>query len=267
MLDISVEEAEKLIDEGNDRELMEGALQTGDLQVTIHNDFADPTQEIDSGSFYDNTGIRNFEAAVDHMLDREDKIELLLGKRQVAIDFRIERLDRAVPAETLKFFTGNKMPAMQIGQYFEVTLTKTSQNESRQITELPEELELVLHLPDQLKADNRKFYILNMHTGADGRPEYTEFADKDKDADTVTFSADRFSTCAIAYIDWQPKAEQTPEITDTAADSDAPEGNTVTAGNPGMNNTLTSIAVVLVVILVAAVCILVMLLIMRKRRE
>ena len=43
MLDISVEEAEKLIDEGNDRELMEGALQTGDLQVTIHNDFADPT--------------------------------------------------------------------------------------------------------------------------------------------------------------------------------------------------------------------------------
>lgn len=267
MLDISVEEAEKLIDEGNDRKLMEGALQTGDLQVTIHNDFADPTQEIDSGSFYDNTGIRNFEAAVDHMLDREDKIELLLGKRQVAIDFRIERLDRTVPAETLKFFSGNKMPAMQIGQYFEVTLTKTSQNESRQITELPEELELVLHLPDQLKADNRKFYILNMHTGADGRPEYTEFADKDKDADTVTFSADRFSTCAIAYIDWQPKAEQTPEITDTAADSDASEGNTVTAGNPGMNNTLTSIAVVLVVILVAAVCILAMLLIMRKRRE
>ena len=35
------------------------------------------------------------------MLDREDKIELLLGKRQVAIDFRIERLDRTVPAETL----------------------------------------------------------------------------------------------------------------------------------------------------------------------
>lgn len=260
-LNVSVEDAEKLIESGDDRELMEGALKTGDLQVTIRNDFSDTVEETASVSHYENAGVKNFEAALDHILDKDEKMEILRGNRQVTISFLIDRIDGAVPSETIKFFTANKIPAMQIGQYFEVTLTETAQNETRKITELPEELELVLRLPDRLKADNRKFYILRMHTNADGTLEYTELADKDKDADTVTFTTDRFSTYAIAYIDWQPNADTQQESTE--AENTTPAQTT---GSPGISGAVTSVIAVLAVILAAAASMLILWFIMKKRR-
>ena len=44
-LHISVEEAERLIAEKKEGELLAGALKTGDLQIAVHNDFADGRQE------------------------------------------------------------------------------------------------------------------------------------------------------------------------------------------------------------------------------
>lgn len=76
-LNISVEEAERMIDADEDKELMNSALQTGDLQVTIHNDFAVDVQETSSGSFYENSSVTNLETILDHVLTKEEKIEML----------------------------------------------------------------------------------------------------------------------------------------------------------------------------------------------
>lgn len=250
-LNTSIEEAEKLIDENNDQELLSAALQTGDLQVTIHNDFADTTQETYSGTFYDNSSVRNFEIAVNHILSKEDKIEMLLGRNPVAINFYIGLIDETGLTETVEFFENNKIRGMQIGQFFEVSLMKSCQNDTKMITRLPQELKIILNVPDHLKKENRKFYILRMHTNEDGKQEFTELIDEDKDPDTITFSTDRFSPYAIAYIDWELK-----EDNDTRG---------VTLQNSNLNSK-TGIIIVLSLVLAVIVTSTLIVLIIKKKK-
>lgn len=218
-LGTSVEEAQKLIEEGNDKELMISALETGGLQVTIHNDFADTIQETSSGSFYDNSSVANFEVVLNYVLDQEDKIDMLLGRNPISINLYIDCLDGTEPPDTVRVFEEKKMPGMQIGQYFEVSLMETRQSDTRMITELPGPLKVTLNLPEHLKTEDRRFYILRLHTKEDGTQEFTELADEDNNPDTVTFSTDRFSPYAIAYIDPHVKGTETPKAIEQTGSS------------------------------------------------
>lgn len=216
-LNIPVEEAERMIDADEDKELMTGALQTGDLQVTIHNDFAANVQETSSGSFYENSTVRNFEAVLDHVLTKEEKIEMLRGNEPVAFNLYINNVGEEVSGVTVKYFEKKKLPSMKIGQYFDVFLLESKQGDTQMISQLTEALHVVINVPDNLRADNRKFYILRMHTMEDGSLEYMELLDEDDDPDTISFSTDRFSHYAIAYIDWS--ADGTAEQTEIKADN------------------------------------------------
>lgn len=193
-MNVSVEEAERLVKGNNDAELMSGALETGDLQVTIHNDFSEAEQEV---SYY------NFEAVVDYFLSGEEKMELLRGNAPAAIHLYIEDASGKEPAQVQKDFAENKLPGMSIGQYFEVSLTARKQGETQTISELPTALQVVIDVPEHLKAEERQFYILRSHTKKDGSREFAQLADEDDNPDTITFSTDKFSPYAIAYIDWQ----------------------------------------------------------------
>lgn len=252
-LNTPMEEAGRLIDENNDRELMVGALETGDLQVTIHNDFAENIQETSSASFYENSSVTNFETALGHLLNKEDKIRMLLGKDQVALNFHIERIDEEEPEDTKAFFEEHKMPGMQIGQYFEVSFLESRQNDTNIITELSIPLKVVINLPEDLKAENRRFYILRQHTNGDGAQEYAELADEDKDPNTITFSTDRFSPYAIAYIDLPSSGSALPEITENMADSRG-------------HSPMTAVILVLVILLTATMAGMLLLFITRRKR-
>lgn len=192
-MNVSVEEAERLVKGNNDAELMSGALETGDLRVTIHNDFSDAEQEV---SYY------NFEAVVDYFLNGEEKMELLRGNAQAAIHLYIEDAKGKESAQAQKDFAQNKLPGMSIGQYFEVSLKARKQGETQTISELPTALQVVIDVPEHLKAEERQFYILRSHTKKDGSREFAQLADEDDNPDTITFSTDKFSPYAIAYIDW-----------------------------------------------------------------
>ncbi len=195
-LDISVEEAERLVKGNNDAELMSGALETGDLQVTIHNDFADAKQKI---SYY------NFEAVVDYFLSGEEKMEMLQGNAPTAIDLYIEDANGRETPQVQQGFAENKLPGMNIGQYFEVSLTASKKGETQTISQLPTALQVVIDVPAHLKAEKRRFYVLRLHTREDGSREFAQLSDEDDNPDTITFSTDRFSPYAIAYVD--PSAE------------------------------------------------------------
>ncbi len=199
-LDVSVEEAERLVKGNNDAELMSGALETGDLQVTIHNDFSEAEQEV---SYY------NFEAVVDYFLSGEEKMELLRGNAPAAIHLYIEDANGKEPAQVQKDFAENKLPGMSIGQYFEVSLTARKQGETQTISELPTALQVVIDVPEHLKVEKRQFYVLRLHTKEDGSREFAQLADEDDNPDTITFSTDKFSPYAIAYIDWNVKDRET----------------------------------------------------------
>ncbi len=253
-LNTPVEEARRLIAESSDRELMLGALENGDLQVTIHNDFADDVQETSSVSFYETSSVANFEIVLDHLLSEEDKIEMLLGKNPVALNFHIERIDDEAPETAMKLFEEHKMPGMQIGQYFEISLLESRQNDTNIITELPSALKVEISIPEDLRVENRRFYILRLHTTADGSQEYAELADEDKDPDTITFCTDRFSPYAIAYMDLPSDRSALPEIT----------------GNPQSHsgrNIVTGIMIVLSILLAVAVICMLPLFITKRNRD
>lgn len=92
-LDVSVEKAEQLVRGNNDAELMNGALETGDLQMTIYNDFADTKQENADNGSYQNTSVPNFEIVWDFLLTGEEKMEMLQGNAPAGID--LHKIGRA----------------------------------------------------------------------------------------------------------------------------------------------------------------------------
>lgn len=193
-LHISSEEAKRLISENNDGELLERALETGDLQIKIYNDFADGRQE--------NFGVSGLESAAGQLLSGEEKLTMLQGDLPVAIDFAVRDREGKVPQETRDIFEERKPSGMTIGRYFEITLEKRKKGEEKEnVSELGEKIKVVLHIPKPLQAQDREFYILGLHTQKDSGPEPVLLSDEDENPDTITFSTDRFSSYAIAYID------------------------------------------------------------------
>lgn len=213
-LNISVQEAEKRIADSDEVELMKGALEIGDLQVTIQNDFADTEQETSYSSFYENSGVPNFEIVLEHLLSAEEKMEMLQGNAPVSINLHIEDANGEETPQVQKAFAEHKLPGMNIGQYFEVFLMASKSNDTQMVSELPEALKVVINVPTHLKMENRKFYILRLHTKEDGSQDFAQLADEDDNPDTITFSTDKFSPYAIAYIDWQTESGEAPVISE-----------------------------------------------------
>lgn len=211
-LNISVQEAEKRIAESDEEELMKGALETGDLQVTIQNDFADTEQETSYNSFYENSGVPNFEIVLEHLLSAEEKMEMLQGNVPVSINLHIEDANGEETPQVQKAFAEKKLPGMNVGQYFEVFLMASKNNDTQMVSELPETIRVVINVPAHLKKENRKFYILRLHTKEDGSQDFAQLADEDDNPDTITFSTDKFSPYAIAYIDWQQESGEAPAV-------------------------------------------------------
>lgn len=202
-LHISPAEAKRLIAEKKDGELLEGALKTGDLQMTIHNDFADGRQE--------NFGVSSFTSMAGQFLSGEEELLMLQGDLPVLIDLSIKDMEGRTPQEIKDAFEEKKLPGMTVGRHFELVLREKKGNEKQNISELPEKLKVVIHVPEPLQAQDRTFYILSLYTKADGSLELAQLLDEDENPDTITFSTDRFSSCAIAYIDFEKKESAEPE--------------------------------------------------------
>lgn len=219
-LDIPVQEAEQMIDANKDMELLTGAMEIGDLKVTVYNDFTDTAVTAPGNDLEEASGVKNLKLMVDDLLTKEEKIEMLQGNLPVIIKLSIDDIDGEQTQSTVKSFEDNKLPGMTIGHYFEVSLVKTEKNETRPISELSQALEVKINIPQHLKADNREFYILRLHTKEDGSQDFAQLPDEDENPDTITFSTDRFSSYAIAYIDWpENKTEDSDVEDDTVRDN------------------------------------------------
>ena len=209
-LDISLEEAEQMIDLGNDGQLMSGALAAGDLQVTVENDFSDSGKKISLDSFDEASGIANFDKVLGGLLTRREKLEMLTG--DVPVDMGLQLKDAGGERTELivRTFEENKLPERKIGRYFEMSLTKSRLDDTQEVSVLPKKLRVVINVPEHLIAAGRDFYILRLHNSENGVTEFAELADEDDSPDTITFSTDRFSHYAIAYTDRQPERGKAP---------------------------------------------------------
>lgn len=197
------QEDERKKEEPKNDELLEEAPKTGEMQITIHNDFADGRQE--------NFGISGLESASRQLLSDEEERLMLQGDLPVLIDLSIKDMEGKVSQETKDAFEEKKLPNMTIGRYFEITLREKKGNKKQNVSELAEKLKVVIHVPEPLQAQDRTFYILSLYPKADGSPEFAHLVDEDENPDTITFSTDHFSSCAIAYIDFQKENKEKPE--------------------------------------------------------
>ena len=209
-LDISLEEAEQMIDLGNDGQLMSGALAAGDLQVTVENDFSDSGKKISLDSFDEASGIANFDKVLGGLLTRREKLEMLTGDVPVDMGLQIKDAGGERTELIVRTFEENKLPERKIGRYFEMSLTKSRLDDTQEVSVLPKKLRVVINVPEHLIAAGRDFYILRLHNGENGETEFAELEDEDDSPDTITFSTDRFSHYAIAYTDRQPERGKAP---------------------------------------------------------
>ena len=194
-LHITADEARRLIAEKKDGELLEGALRTGDLQMAVSNDFADGRQE--------NFGVSGFESVAGQLLSMEEELLMLQGELPVSIELSIRDTEGKTPQSVKDAFEEKKLPGMTVGRYFEITLEESKKEEKETVSELAEKLKVVIHVPQPLQLEDRKFYILGLHTSKDGSQKLMQFVDEDENPDTITFSTDKFSPYAIAYMDWE----------------------------------------------------------------
>lgn len=199
------EDVKAPVAEKSEMELMESALESGALQVTIHNDFADIPQETHYSSFYENSSATNFEMVLDHLLSDEEKLEIFLGNLSILINLYIDDLEEGEMQTVTDMLEEHKLRGMEIGKCFNMFLLESTSDDTRMISELPEELQVVLNIPESLKADNREFFIMRLHSNEDGSVEYAELADQDDNPDTISFCTDRFSPYAIAYLELSPE--------------------------------------------------------------
>lgn len=205
-LKVSVDEAKRLIKENKDGELLAAARNTGDLQLIVRNDFMDREQ--------DSFGVPDIEKVPELLLSGEEKLEMLQGNMPVTIELAIKDTEGRESQQTKEAFEEKKLPGITIGRYFEVSLRETKKKDTQTISELPEELKMTVCIPEHLKAENRKFYILRLHTEKDGSQDFAQLSDEDDNPDTITFSTHKFSSYAIGYIDWETGTAEALENTE-----------------------------------------------------
>lgn len=201
-LHVSPAEAKRLISQKKDGELLDGALKTGDLQITVRNDFADGRQE--------NFGVSGLESVAGQLLSEEEKLLMLQGDLPVGINLFVRDMEGKVSQEVKDIFEEKKLPGMTIGRHFEIILEETKKGEKQKISALGEKLKVSLHVPKPLQVQDREFYILGLYTKQDGSQELVQLSDEDKNPNTITFSTDRLSSYAIAYIDREMEDEGEP---------------------------------------------------------
>ena len=183
--------------------MLAGAQNTGDLQLTVRNDFMNEENE--------NFGVPDFGKVSEQLLSKEEKLRMLQGGLPVSMELYIKDTEGKESEETKEEFEQRKLPGMRIGRYFEISLSETKGKDTEKVLALPKELRMTIGVPEHLKAEKRKFYILILQTDESAKQGLIQLADEDESPDTITFSTDRLSRCAIAYIDMETGNEETTE--------------------------------------------------------
>lgn len=83
-----------------------------------------------------------------------------------------------------------------LGEYFDMSLTKSIFDSDTDISELYAEITLKLDIPENIRYSSKKYALIGVHGGTAVLLE-----DLDSDPDTITVKTDRFSSYAIVYTE------------------------------------------------------------------
>lgn len=176
---------------------------TGDSEVTIGKGKVNIYSEI-----YENSVDCNITGTLEQILNacfERDELEKVqnegqnLGVRisvvKIVEEISNEEEKQAIQKQTEKL--RKDVQDLMVGCYLEISVERrVGENDWETVSNLYEEVEFTLNVPDNLLQTGRTYFIMRNH---DGKCELLE--DLDREETTITFKTDKFSTYAILYTD------------------------------------------------------------------
>lgn len=133
--------------------------------------------------------------------------DLFLRFTVVKIEDKV-KMDDALVINEYAQSKSNDGKKLIVAEFLDLTYEIKKNNEAwTKLSELQNEIEITIAVPDELKGKN-VYYILRNHDGV-----CDMLMDLDDDPDTITFRTDRFSTYAIVYEE-EPQVQESVETGD-----------------------------------------------------
>lgn len=161
------------------------------------------------------------EVLLDSLRANEELVEKIKDT-SVNVVVEVEKVDETKLPEETKKAIEEKAGKATITEFFDISvIVKNAKDNSEidKISELTEEIELMILLPEDLKNTKedvtRKYYVIREH---EGKVDALE-AKLSKDGKYLTFKSDSFSTYALAYEDVEVEKVESPQTGDTVITS------------------------------------------------
>ncbi len=145
-------------------------------------------------------GVRDTAAVVNAVLLPE-QLQLVNGGKTIEIRVDVKDISKDVAGQDKEIMESGlaeyrrEAPGLTLGMYVDISLfIKVGEGGWNAVTHTEEPVEVVVGIPEELKAEDRKFYIIRSHDG-----EYAFLPDRDEAPDTITVRTDLFSAYAIVY--------------------------------------------------------------------
>ncbi len=130
-----------------------------------------------------------------------EQIQLVGGGETIEIRVDVKDISETVPGQDKEIIENGlaecrkKLPDLTLGMYVDISMfIKVGEGGWNAVTSTKEPVDVVIGIPETLKAEGREFTIIRSHDGT-----YTLLPDLDDNPDTITISTDLFSAYAIAY--------------------------------------------------------------------
>lgn len=255
-MNITPDEARALIENGQDRSLMEAALVRGDLQVTVVNGFATTANETAIMSYYEISSVPNIAEVIDSLILEEDKLAMFQGT-PIKTNLHIGGLaPEQVYGDDKQIIEQNcANDGIAIENFFDVRFITEIDGAPALVTTLNKPMRVVLNVPESMKlAGKTATCVLRVHDGV-----FDILEDLDDNPDTITFETDKMSTFAIGYY----ASENTQEVVLEETSQNTPDTNVA----PAKDNTGIVVGVAIGVIVLGIISMVIIVASSDKKRK
>jgi len=201
LMGVPISEVRSMAETGNNAPILDAAFYAGTLGANVINtfepankhsvDYQNMTAEqlMQTSDDEINPSLPNLDVVVQKMLTPDEVMGLVNGGAG-NVSVALTKQDSPDPAvkKIMKNAVGKK-PV----QYFDLTLMKTMNGYSENITSVAEPMEVVIEIPDNIYKKGKTYSVLRVHNG-----ELKVLPDLDDEPKTITFVTDEFSPYAIA---------------------------------------------------------------------
>lgn len=145
-----------------------------------------------------------------------ESVEIMIDTRHMQEEQDVPEADKAGIEDSINKYAA-EIEGLTLGRYIDITMQyRVGNGEWIPVTEMREEIELAIDIPEDLLKDGATYFILRCHEG-----NTVLLHDLDSDPATITVRTKLFSTYAIVYT----MTEVTPEAIRAAEEMNAEQHN------------------------------------------